>query len=356
MTKECEKKDLDMKDLMKKSIKNPATNVQRPAYQVTINNPLDYGLDHKTIIKKVVEKSPTIGYICMADEIGKEMTPHTHVYLHFNSRVRWSTIKKLFPQAHIEVAHGTAESNLEYIKKTGRWENTEKAETRIEGSFEEWGTFPLQKGIKPDMEELYQMVKNGYSNSEILAINNDYILHIDKIDKLRLTLLMDKYKNERRLDLKVIYVSGSTGAGKTRDILDEYGDANVFRVNDYKNPFDSYNCQSVIVFDEYRSQFPIADMLQYCDVYAIELKARYANRYACYHTVYIVSNLSLEEQYKNVQVESPESWKAFLRRIHEVHVYNEDGRIDTYSSVKDYLHREESFKKVTEMELQELPF
>lgn len=65
------------------------------------------------------------------------------------------------------------------------------------------------------MEELYEMIKNGYSNAEILAINNDYILNIDKLDKVRTMLLTEKYKNERRLDLKVIYIYGATGTGKS---------------------------------------------------------------------------------------------------------------------------------------------
>ncbi|MFR5321467.1 MAG: hypothetical protein ACLTGQ_09185 [Mediterraneibacter gnavus] len=43
-----------------------------------------------------------------------------------------------------------------------------------------------------DMEELYGMIQAGYTNAEILAINNDYILNIDKLDKLRTMLLTEK--------------------------------------------------------------------------------------------------------------------------------------------------------------------
>lgn len=64
------------------------------------------------------------------------------------------------------------------------------------------------------MQELYEMVKAGYSNAEILAQNNDFILQIDKLDKLRTMLLIEKYKDERRLDLKVIYIYGATGTKK----------------------------------------------------------------------------------------------------------------------------------------------
>lgn len=46
-------------------------------------------------------------------------------------------------------------------------------------------------------------------------------------------------------------------------------------------------------------------MLQYCDIYPIQLPARYANKFACYETVYIISNWSLEDQYKEVQKDNP---------------------------------------------------
>ena len=100
-----------------------------------------------------------------------------------------------------------------------------------------------------DMAELYEMVLSGMSNAEIISVNQDYILHLSRIDQLRTTILTERYKNNRRIDLQVTYVSGVTGTGKTRDILDEYGDANVYRVTDYQHPFDQYACQEVLVFE-----------------------------------------------------------------------------------------------------------
>ncbi|WP_158024938.1 hypothetical protein [Roseburia sp. 499] len=327
---------------------------QRNSYLLTINNPLDHGYDHKKISEILISQFTTLQFFAMADEMGK--TLHTHIYVCFSSRVRFSKIKKAFPEAHIDVAKGGVESNINYIKKEGKWAETEKAETSIEGSYMEWGIRPAQRGTKQDMQELYEMVKNGYSNAEILAINNDYILHIDKIDKVRTMLLQEKYKNERRTNLRVIYISGATGTGKTRGVLDAHGDANVYRVSDYQHPFDGYSMQSVMVFDEFRSGLKLSDMLNYCDIYPIELPARYVNKYACFDTVYIISNWELEEQYKEVQKDNPESWKAFLRRIHEVRIYAKNGTITIYNSVEKYLHRNEKFRTLSTAEQTELPF
>lgn len=323
-----------------------APTSQRFAFQITINNPLTYGCDHLAIRQTLIENFPTLRYFCMADEIGEQGTPHTHIYVCFNSRVRFRTVQKHFNHAYITPAFGSVQANIEYIKKTGKWADTEKAETSVRGTFEDWGNVPVQRGKILEYEELYQMVEAGYTNAEILAINHDYIKCIDTIDKLRTMLLVEKFKGRRRLDLHVTYVHGATGTGKTRDILDRYGDASVYRVTNYLHPFDLYTCQPVMIFEEFRSSLRISDMLNYCDIYPLELPARYANKYACYTNVYITSNWSLEEQYREVQKDSPETWKAFLRRIHEVQVYQEDGTIITYDSVEKYLRRCEEFHTV----------
>ena len=52
---------------------------------------------------------------------------------------------------------------------------------------------------------------------------------------------------------------------------------------------------------------------------------------------------TLEMQYSEAQKYDPETWKAFLRRIHEVQVYYEFGKKNIYSSVDEYF----SFKKLT---------
>lgn len=308
-------------------------------YQLTINTPQEKGWTHEHILDVMRINFKTLVYICMSDEQGS--CYHTHIFVVFSSRVRFSTIKRYFGEAHIEKCKGCVTDNVHYIRKTGKWELDEsKREKRIENSFEEYGTQPPDsKGKRSDMSELYQMVVDNMTNAEILAQNQDYILQIDKIDKVRTTILTEKYKETVRLDLEVIYISGATGTGKTRGVLEKNGYSNVYRVTDYLHPFDSYNGQSVIAFDEFRSSLRIKEMLLYCDIYPIELPSRYTNKYACYNKVYIISNWSLERQYVEVQQTDKESWEAFLRRIGKVVIYEKDGSVKEYNSVKGYLER-----------------
>lgn len=320
---------------------------QSYSYQLTINDPIDKGYSHEKIIENIRNNFKTITYFCMADEEGSMY--HTHIFVVFTSRVRFSTIKRHFPEAHIEKCNGSVTDNVNYIKKCGKWELDEsKQEKKIEGTFEEYGTQPPDsKGKRHDMSELYQMVLDNMTNAEILSANQDYILQIDKIDKIRTTVLTERYKETVRLDLEVIYISGLTGTGKTRGVFESNGYANVYRITDYLHPFDGYACQPVICFDEFRSSLKLKEMLLYCDIYPIELPSRYANKYACYNKVYIVSNWILEKQYSEIQRSDEESWNAFLRRIHKVVTYDEAGNRTEYSSVNEYMDRDNGFIKYT---------
>lgn len=308
---------------------------------MTINNPKEKGWTHEHILKVLRENFKTLTYVCMADEMGS--CYHTHIFVVFASRVRFSMVKRYFEEAHIEKCKGNVSVNIQYVQKSGRWQNDEsEQEKKIEGTFEEYGTRPPDtKGKRSDMSELYQMVMDNLTDAEILSQNQDYILQLPLISRVRTTLLAEKYKDTVRLDLEVIYVSGATGAGKTRGILKKHGYSEVYRVTDYIHPFDSYNCQPVIAFEEFRSSMRISEMLLYCDIYPIDLPARYSNKYACYNTVYLVSNWCLEKQYTEVQRDDKESWEAFLRRIHKVIIYSKNGSVKEYDSVEAYLNRGE---------------
>lgn len=328
-------------------------NVQRHAFLLTINNPKDHGVTHESIRDTLKSDFSTLRYFCMADEIGEKQTYHTHLYVYFDSRVRFEKVKKSFPSAHIDTANGTPEDNRAYVRKEGKWADTEKAETRVDGTFEEEGEMPLQNSKNTLMTRLYQLVTNGWTDAEIIHSDPEFISYLTDISRVRTTILNEHFKNTRRLDLKVIYIFGETGTGKTRYVLDEHGDGSVYKINSYEHPFDSYACQPVMLFDEYRSQIRISDMLSYLDIYPVELPARYSNRVMCAEKIYFTSNWRLEDQYKNIQDGDAESWKAFLRRIHEVWMFD-GNEVKKFSSVQAYFDSNNGFRKITEQEIKDI--
>ncbi|MEW4413830.1 hypothetical protein [Clostridium sp. AN503] len=300
-------------------------------WQITINNPVEKGFTHDRIKELLTEFRQAV-YWCMSDEIGEEGTPHTHIYLHSACVVRFSSVRKRFDGAHLEMAKGTAQQNKDYVMKTGRWLDTRKHETCIDGTFEEFGDVPVERqGKRNDLDDLYSMIKDGMSDFEILEQDASYILHMDKIDRARQTVRQETYKNTWR-NVDVTYIYGDTGSGKTRGVMERYGYENVFRVTDYLHPFDNYKGQDVVVFEEFRSSLRIGDMLNYLDGYPLELPCRYANKYACFTKVYIISNLPLSQQYSQLQIENYESYRAFLRRISGVQHYT--GGCIEYSKIE----------------------
>lgn len=302
-------------------------NTQSRKWALVINNPLEAGLDHAAIREILYRFSPA--YFCMVDEIATTGTYHTHIFLFSPSPMRFSTVKNRFSTAHIEKAYGSAKANRAYILKEGHWADTDKAETSVSGTFEEWGDLPAEKEEEaPEMFKLIQDLRAGKSVMEIIEDNPKLAFRIREIETLRQAILEEKYSAENRA-LEVTYLYGASGTRKTRGIFEKHDRKSICRITDYGGRngvrFDAYHCQDVLVLEEFHSQIPISAMLNYLDIYPLTLPARYTDRIACYTKVYITSNIPLEEQYRDIQRYQMETWRAFLRRVQNVIEYLRDG-------------------------------
>ena len=117
-----------------------SNNMQSRKWSLVINNPQEAKLDHPAIIEILHRFAPD--YFCLSDEISKTGTYHTHIFLFSNLPYAFSTLKTRFPIAHIEKAYGSAQENRDYIRKDGKWKDTEKSETVVPDTFFEWGHMP----------------------------------------------------------------------------------------------------------------------------------------------------------------------------------------------------------------------
>jgi hypothetical protein len=314
----------------------PKRDTQSRRYMLTANDPIPKGLTHERIIE-ILTGFKGIQYFCFADEQGN--CYHTHIYAVFRSPVRFSTIQKRFDsKVRIDTAYGDSASCRAYVFKEGeKWEGTDKQATQIENSAFEWGEMPQeQQGARNDLAFLYEMVKSGYSNYELLEMNPDFMLRITDIERARQTIQSEENRTVFR-ELEVTYIFGETETGKTRYVMEKYGYENVYRVTDYKNPFDSYKNQDVILFEEFCGNLKIQDVLTLTEGYPLDLPCRYANKQAMYTKVYIISNLCLKAQYGDVQLRQPSIWRAFLRRIGKViHFASKNSRYEY--TTQDYIN------------------
>ncbi len=69
----------------------------------------------------------------VGDEQGESGTRHHQAYVNYGRSVRFNTVKKLFPTAHIEKARGTDSQNLEYCTKEGRYVTYGEFKTTVRG-------------------------------------------------------------------------------------------------------------------------------------------------------------------------------------------------------------------------------
>ncbi len=238
---------------------------------------------------------------------GEQGYEHFQIYIENPTAIRFETLKNKLPNAHIAPRRGTKKQAYDYVTKS---------ETRIGDPFGN-GEIDITetRGARNDITDILEMIRNGATDEQIEWEYPTAMFRYSKmISEARQRYLKTKYQNTFR-ELTTTYIYGKAGSGKTRYVMEQYGYSNVYRVIDWQHPFDGYEGQSVIMFEEFRSSLKIEEMLNYLDGYPLTLPARYSNKIACFDTVYIVTNIPLEAQYVNVQQAQPETWRAFLRRI-----------------------------------------
>lgn len=227
--------------------------------------------------------------------------------------MRWSTLKRHLEKAgfgdvHIEIRKQSVLDCVQYCTKE---------DTRIGGPVYV-GKIRMrdQQGARNDLSEIRQKIIEGASPAEVLMEDEDNkaVRYTKWMGDLAAARDKREY-GERMRDLEVHYLYGPPGVGKTSHIYNLYPIGDIYRVTDYKHPFDEYDRQRVLVLDEYDSQFDWEKLLCYLDRYPLMLPARYRNHQACYTVVWIISNLPLGGQYPKVRGERR---NALARRINEV--------------------------------------
>lgn len=235
---------------------------------------------------------------------------HYQCYIQLPSPRRWSTMKKMltdagFADAHFEKQWATGAACYRYCTKE---------DTRLDGP---WVIGNIQmndkQGERSDIARLKRMItEEGMSYNDVLLADETgnagrYRNMLRDLQEARIEQQLDSQAWRK---VEVNYLSGPSGVGKTRYIFDHYKPSEFYRITDYSHPWDRYKGQPVVVFDEFSGQPSIEEMLDWLDCYTTQLRARYNNRVGLYDTVWVISNLGIEEQYTY----KPESQKAAFRR------------------------------------------
>lgn len=260
----------------------------------TLNNPTTTDIEALQNLLDTQPKVENVCYLVAHNEIGESGTPHIQMYVEWeNPKTLSASIKCLGSNRwHLEPRRGEPYQAMKYCLKEvaeGGEPRYEFGERPKEGSaatiWDALANFLLSSPDATDADICRRFPK-GYTKywRSFAAI----------IAEHRMRRL-----NEYR-PLEVHYWHGPPRSGKTRGVMDLHGPQNVFRVTNYKNPFDNYGGQKVLLLEEFRSQLPLSVMLALLDHYITLLPARYADKVGLFDTVYIVSNWSLDMQYCNM--------------------------------------------------------
>lgn len=227
--------------------------------------------------------------------LGYEVCPDTGRQ-HIQGYVAWENPRSLkkfqqdigLKRFHYEVTRGTPLQASNYCKKDGK--------------FWEFGTLP-QQGERTDWNKAINDLNNGSDIVTVVAEQPQLLPAIRSLEKYK--SLLDKSTHR---DVKVIFLVGSPGTGKTRWAWDNYPDL-------YSKPeghwWDGYTGQQTILLDDYYGDIPYSIFLKVLDRYPLNLPIKGGFTPAKYTTVIITSNKSFTRWYQ-------EPNNAIARRIHEI--------------------------------------
>lgn len=290
------------------------------------------------------EKVSHLTYLVVGFETGESGTPHLQGLISFSIGKRFTFMRKLLKNNHIEMLKGTKRQARDYCIK--------------DGDYFEIGEL-VEERSRTDLKEFYEAITNGSDDYDLMIdFPTQFMRYHNMINTIRQTLLAKKYSNENRPNLKVIYIHGIAGSGKTRFLHDLYEHKEIYRVTDYKHPFDAYKGENVLVLDEFNGQFDITQFNNITDIYPYRLPARYNDKVAAYQVVYIISNFDFKDL-AMIKFGSRELTKAAIRRIgiFEEFKLNSDNKL-AKKRILNYLDDESNdyFDETTLFDESLLPF
>lgn len=188
-----------------------------------------------------------LSYKCEYIIVGCEICPttgreHLQGYIEFKSPKKFSTIKKIFPNSHIEEAIWDQEANIKYCKK--------------DGEFYEKGN-PKQQGKRTDLKNICESV---LENNSLEDVPPHYFVMYNK----GLNALLQNNRQHRNEKPNVHWYYGLAGTGKTKkatEISDSY------YIKDGTQWWDGYDQQEVIIIDDFDGKWPYRDLLRLLDRY-----------------------------------------------------------------------------------------
>ena len=277
--------------------------------------------------------------------ISAEGLHHVHMVLEDVIAMRFTAIKKSYALGmHFEPTKGSKEQAEKYILKKGKFE--EKGEQILYS--DRHGEIKGCQGNRRDLDIIEELIKDGKTPNEIMSMTIQY----RRYEKLIKDCYYQKRSKETPFlrNVNVIWHVGQSGSGKSfcaQQLIEDYGEDNVYFVSDYDNGFmDKYNGERILFLDEYRGQFKYSTLLVMLQGYKTQVHARYSNAVALWDEVHITSVIPPDLIYERLLSHEGnrhlDTYEQLKRRINTIiyHWKNESGEYNQFvlpcTIYKDY--------------------
>lgn len=296
-----------------------------------------YGLSPQEITDRALETWVSSGkgrYGWVAYCVSKLGLHHLHMVLESKTEITFTTAKKCFPRAHLEVTYGTKEQVEDYINKRGKYE--EKGEIVVCSS--QIGEIKGNQGKRNDLSQIERELLLGKKPSEIIGTDLKRQRYAGMIKQAYLA------KRERETpvqrSVRVFWHYGQSGSGKSytfKKLCDLNGREEVYKIERdlSRGRFDEYEGERILFIDELKpNKCDWVDLLNCLDVYFYRPATRYHNSVSLWDEVHITSVYSprsfWEESFPPSE-RSKEPFEQLERRIETVvkHWKDKEGRFRT---------------------------
>lgn len=235
------------------------------------------------------EKAPTTGHL------------HIHAFVQFTQGVRLSLRKLL--GAHVDKCFGSTDQNIAYVKKGGDiiWE---------EGSVRYQGFLSVAQIKRMTPEERDGLPAMYYNIAKKLTSEDSCNLRPQ-----------NSFKH-----VKVYYISGRSGIGKTRFAHCLIGN-DTFNVVKFVNGFwmGFSNQTRIALYDDWRdSHMDASEFLHFIDYNKQVMNIKGGFMLNNYTVIIITSILRLKDIYQDASLEDREQWTRRVEEIYLSVVYNDD--------------------------------
>lgn len=268
---------------------------------------------------KPVFNSEFMTFLCFSPEIcPTTKKEHWQGFIYFIDKVSLQWIKKnINGKWWLKNINGTIEENIIYCGKE-QYEKNGKIKPKND-KYEEYGKKPREgQGNRTDLKNLTDKLLSGEMDLiKDVIINDPMIYHqygrtLDKIDTIALN------NNKRKLkenELKVIWMFGGSGLGKSARTMEFIEDKEHYLLNVNDNGFwEGYRKQKIVILNDFRGEIPFANFLAICDIHFYNVKQKSKGTIPLMADTFIITSSKHPVDIYNKSCDKTENIGQLLRR------------------------------------------